>query len=174
MSSRNIFRVAAIHRESTVHGPGARYVIWLQGCDKRCPGCIAPEWQPMAGGMPVDVGKLAGDILARPHLSGVTISGGEPLLQSGPLVALLTILRMQRQDLSVILFTGYTMGQLVLGGTDDQRRVLSMCDLVIDGPYIESLNDDKGLRGSSNQVLHFITDALRPYKTELETSPPQG
>ena len=41
-------------------------------------------------------------------------------------------------------------------------------DLLIDGPYIEELNDGKGLRGSSNQRLHFLTNKLLPFKEHLE------
>lgn len=45
--------------------------------------------------------------------------------------------------------------------------VLSMTDLLIDGQYVDKLNDGVGLRGSSNQRLHFQTDRLLPYKDEL-------
>jgi anaerobic ribonucleoside-triphosphate reductase activating protein len=164
-------RLAAACRNSTTSGPGQRYVIWLQGCDKRCPGCISPEWQRKEGGMVADVRKLAADILSSGR--DLTISGGEPLLQSTPLAQMLAILRVSRQNITVILYTGYTVGQIILGGTDDQRRVLSMVDLVIDGPYIEALNDDCGIRGSSNQGFHYITDALKPYRAEMENAPRQ-
>jgi anaerobic ribonucleoside-triphosphate reductase activating protein len=41
-------------------------------------------------------------------------------------------------------------------------------DLLIDGEYIDSLNDGVGLRGSSNQRFLFLTDRLEPYREQLE------
>ena len=163
-------RLAAICRNSSNHGPGTRYTVWVQGCDKKCKGCISPEWQTTTGGMDMDTEELALDILTRPAVTGVTISGGEPLLQAPALVALLSMLRRARPSIDVILFTGYTMGQLALGGTPDQHLAISLVDLVIDGPYVAHLNDNKGLRGSSNQTLTYITDRLRSYHEQLTTS----
>ena len=41
-------------------------------------------------------------------------------------------------------------------------------DLLIDGEYVDELNDGMGLRGSSNQRLHFMSNRLLPFKEELE------
>lgn len=62
-------------------GPGKRYVIWTQGCEKRCPGCINPEGRDPSGGYEKSVPELIGSIAAAGDITGVTVSGGEPFLR---------------------------------------------------------------------------------------------
>lgn len=62
-------------------GPGKRFAIWMQGCAKRCKGCINPEGQDLQGGYETDVKKLTDKILENDDITGITISGGEPFLQ---------------------------------------------------------------------------------------------
>ena len=69
-----------------------------------------------------------------------------------------------RPELNVIIFTGFLKENLL---SKEALSVLSLTDLLIDGRYIDELNDGIGLRGSSNQRLHFLTDRLLPYKKEL-------
>jgi hypothetical protein len=97
---------------SYANGPGARAVMWVQGCPVRCPGCCNPGTHRFAAGNWVAVDDLAHEILAlRQHIQGVTISGGEPLAQADALTELLLIVRTQ-SDLSVVLFTGYAWDEL--------------------------------------------------------------
>lgn len=63
------------------------------------------------------------------------------------------------------MFTGYTIEQVRSG---DSKQVLEYIDVLIDGEYKEELNDNRGLRGSSNQRIHFLTPVLLGYKEELE------
>ena len=44
-------------------GPGTRYVVWVSGCHRSCPGCIAPDSHDMTKGTPVETGALAWEIL---------------------------------------------------------------------------------------------------------------
>ena len=149
-----------------VLGPGKRFVIWVQGCHRRCPGCLAPDSWPIEGGHAEDVSALARRILKKADVEGLTISGGEPFLQPRALCALIDALRAER-DLGVIVYTGYTLE--ALRGMDDAwiRALLERVDLLIDGPYMEALNDDLGLRGSSNQRAIHLTgrylDALEAF-----------
>ena len=52
----------------TVLGPGKRFVVWTQGCDRHCPGCTAPEAQDMHSGEEISVDALATEILDPIHL----------------------------------------------------------------------------------------------------------
>jgi len=70
--------------------------------------------------------------------------------------------------MDVILFTGYLMEDLQ---SVQAKALLNYIDLLIDGEYYDELNDNRGLRGSSNQRLHFVTDRLLPWKDELLHSP---
>lgn len=83
-------RVSSLQSLGTVDGPGLRYVIFLQGCPLRCVYCHNPEtWDP-AGGTAYAPEELVEKVLrCRSYFGeqgGVTVSGGEPLLQA-PFVA---------------------------------------------------------------------------------------
>lgn len=164
--SNNMLSIYDLCRQgSRVLGPGLRYIVWTQGCPFHCDGCISPNSRPMTSDKLVCITELANDILSQTHIEGLTISGGEPFLQAAVLTRLLEIVHNGRPDLSVILYTGYTKEAL---SWEDAQRLISHIDLLIDGPYVKSLNDNKGVRGSSNQRLHFLSSRLLPWKDELE------
>lgn len=134
-----------------VLGPFRRYALWVQGCSKQCKGCISPEAQPIEGGTEIDVGDLAAEILSVPEIEGITISGGEPFLQQDVLVELVNQIKSKR-DLGVIVYTGMLYAEI------KDMPLAQRCDLIVDGEYIEELNDDMSLRGSSNQEIICLTD----------------
>ena len=143
-----------------VLGPGVRYVLWVQGCKKRCPGCIAPDAQSESGGHTVDAGALAWEI-AFSKAEGLTISGGEPFLQAKPLAEMIDELAHisaihGKEMLGIIVYTGYQYEELLK--QPQAKELLERIDLLVDGEYIESLNDGKGLRGSSNQRAIPVSD----------------
>lgn len=139
------------HCKTSALGPAQRYALWVQGCNKRCPGCISPEAQPLDGGYSVEVERLAHEILSQPDIEGITISGGEPFLQQIALCELIDTVR-SRRDIGVIVYTGMHYSEI------KNTALAQRCDLIIDGEYIEELNDDRSLRGSSNQQIICMTD----------------
>jgi len=145
-------------------GPGLRYVIWTQGCPFHCAECATPDSRPITNDKEVSTIVLARDILSQPNIKGITISGGEPFLQAASLANLLTIVLNERPELTVIVYTGYQIEDLKGAASE---ALLAHTDLLIDGPYRQELNDNQGLRGSSNQRLHFLTPRLLPWKEEL-------
>ncbi len=79
-------RVHSIQSMGTLDGPGVRYVIFLQGCGLRCACCHNPDtWKP-DGGQEYDARELVGRAVRfREYFGregGITLSGGEPLLQA--------------------------------------------------------------------------------------------
>ena len=148
----------------TVLGPGTRYVLWVQGCHKSCPGCIAPNSRNMQEGKTIKPSALAWEI-ALSHADGLTISGGEPFLQSEALADMLDILQPIR-NMGVIVFTGYTYEELLT--MPSAQKLLSRIDLLIDGEYIQELNDHRGLRGSRNQRYICLTDRYKEDVSALE------
>lgn len=145
-------------------GPGNRFAVWVQGCPFNCMGCISQAWIPFKKAQVVEVEDLALFISQREDIVGVTLSGGEPMMQAGRLTQLLRLVKTQRPELSVMVFSGFTLKQLVW---DEAQDLLGQCDLLVDGQYIENLNDGHGLRGSNNQQFHFLTDKLLPFKDEI-------
>ncbi len=143
-------------------GPGRRAGVWVQGCPFRCRGCIAPEWQPFKPGIQVSPKHLAAAILAEPQLSGVTLSGGEPLSQAEALCALLELLKKHRH-FDVICFTGYRLEEILRHPPSAHvLRLLDQVDVLIDGPYQDDLKLAEGLRGSSNQRFHYLSRNIAP------------
>ncbi|MEV0235611.1 4Fe-4S single cluster domain-containing protein [Nonomuraea sp. NPDC050786] len=155
-----ILMVADTHPACHVLGPGVRFCVWVQGCPLRCKGCVSQEWIPMAGGRPTPVGELAARV-AEQARDGLTLSGGEPFAQAGPLSALVTAVRRARPGLSVMAYTGWTVEWLRAAGTDDQRRLLGLLDLLVDGPYVAARHADLRWRGSANQRIHLLSDRHR-------------
>ncbi|MBO3460158.1 radical SAM protein [Aetokthonos hydrillicola Thurmond2011] len=151
-----LLNVAEICPASRTLGPGQRFVIWVQGCCFNCRGCVSPDWIPQTQATPIKPPELADAILSVPNTEGLTVSGGEPMLQAKALSELFDCLRQQR-DLSIICFTGFTLEQLQAKNEPAINQILTDIDVLIDGQYIPELNDNKGWRGSSNQVVHFLT-----------------
>lgn len=153
-----LLNIAAICPSTRVLGPGQRCVIWVQGCCFDCPGCVAPDWIPQKQAQLIEPVKLADYILTLPSgLDGITVSGGEPMLQAEGLNKLFTYLK-QKSNLSIICYSGFTLQQIQAKNEPIFRQLLEQIDVLIDGLYIAQLNDNLGFRGSSNQVVHFLSD----------------
>jgi anaerobic ribonucleoside-triphosphate reductase activating protein len=159
-AGRDVVNVAETCIGTKALGPGIRSVVWVQGCSLHCPGCIAPDWIPRRAARLVAPEELATELLADPAVSGLTLSGGEPMIQAAALAAMVRAARAQR-DLTVICFTGHTLRELRERPRGREvTDLLEQVDVLIDGPYVAAANDGKGLRGSSNQVVHHLTGRL--------------
>lgn len=164
--TRDMLSIYDLCRQGTkALGPGLRYVVWTQGCPFRCDGCATPDSRPYSDNRQVRVTDLAEDILSQPHIEGITLSGGEPFLQAAALADLLDVVLKRRPELTVISFSGYKKEAL---SWPEAERLMDKLDLLIDGPYVKELNDNIGMRGSSNQRFHFLTSRLLPWKKEME------
>lgn len=154
-------RIAGVSKESVVDGPGLRYVIFAQGCPHRCRGCHNPEtWDP-AGGREAAIEEFLGDLRKNPLLQGVTLTGGDPFLQAGPLAELARRVRESGKD--VVAYTGYTWEKLLEMAEEDQgvKALLMNTDILVDGPYIQEQKDLKlAFRGSANQRVIDVRASL--------------
>lgn len=166
-------RVHRIKEHCSVLGPGTRAVLWFQGCSFSCPGCIANEMNSSSQYEVFSPQSLASKIASIVGIEGVTLSGGDPFDQ--PLEAMTEFLRLIRANtsLSVMCYTGRTMDQLIKLGRKNPPSeqqidaMLSNIDLLVDGLYVEQLNDGSLWRGSSNQVIHFLTDRYVHLKSSI-------
>lgn len=149
-------RIHGTEAQVTALGSGYRFAVWVQGCLRRCPGCISPDTWNMEEGYDRDTAELAEEIL-NSGCDGITISGGEPFLQAEALSDMLTRVR-KKKDIGVIIYTGNTLEELKAQHSEYIERLLALCDLLVDGAYVEEQNDGKNLRGSSNQRALALTD----------------
>lgn len=142
--------LARMYYPVTVLGPGSRVGIWMNGCDRRCTGCISPELQIYAKSKEVGINEILQMIQRiRAPIDGFTISGGEPFYRPKALNELVKALADISDD--ILIFSGYTIEELKAKGKKEIDSVLDICAALIDGPYVEKSNNNRGLRGSSNQ-----------------------
>lgn len=87
------------------------------------------------------------------RIEGITLLGGEPLDQASATRAIAR--RAKEEGLSLVLFTGYELDEIVDQGLDD---ILSYVDILITGRYVERLRTlEHQWIGSTNQAIHFLT-----------------
>jgi anaerobic ribonucleoside-triphosphate reductase activating protein len=149
-----LLRIAGVDEESVVDGPGVRMTVFTQGCTHHCPGCHNPHTHDPAGGEWADTEELLARFRAKPLLSGLTLSGGEPLLQAQAAAALACGVKALEKN--VLLYSGYTLEELreLSREDEDVARLLAHTDILIDGPYIEAERDiGLAFRGSRNQRI---------------------
>lgn len=145
-------------------GPGRRLVIWTVGCSKHCKGCANPELWLFDKNKEISIDRLYEIILSyinNEEIDGVTISGGDPFEQLPELLYLLKYLSQITDD--IIVYTGFSFEELSkLCSEDEMKFIKQTVTLLIDGKYIEELNDNKcQLRGSTNQKLIFFNNKHR-------------
>ncbi len=162
---------------SFANGPGARFVIWTQGCSLGCPGCFNPETHAntQVTGMACRIDELMARICeAASNIEGITISGGEPLEQPDALQELLKRVRTQT-NLGVILFSGFSMAEIQ--AVPSRMGVLNHVDALLAGRYEARYRIATALRGSLNKQLVLLTgrysladfDAVPPTEIIIET-----
>ncbi|AZV56372.1 4Fe-4S single cluster domain-containing protein [Clostridium sp. AWRP] len=151
---------------TNVEGPGKRACIWVQGCSRHCPKCAAPSTWDKNKGYEVKIEELAHKILKGPKIEGVTFVGGEPFEQADALSKLALLLK--AKNLSVVTFTGYLLEELQKSTYSSIKNLLSLTDILIDGPYIYEKKDlSRPWVGSSNQRYHFLTHRYDYLKDNL-------
>lgn len=135
---------------SRLLGPNKRYLIWFQGCDKNCKGCMSQLSRDLKIKNEIEVDDIVEDILKQ-DVEGITISGGEPFLQIDGLTELVS--KVKSKGLGVIVYTGYLYDDI------KHLEVMRDIDILIDGPYIDELNmNNDAYRGSSNQRIIALSD----------------
>ena len=141
-----LMRLLNVYKENISDGPGLRYSIYLAGCRHACPGCHNPEsWSPDGGILLTErvLEDIIEEIRSNPLLDGITVSGGDPFFDPD---------------------TGFTIEYLLRSPL--HRPALEYIDVLVDGPFVESLLDPRlSFRGSSNQRLIEI-DHTQPLSLE--------
>ncbi|GAB4315621.1 MAG: 4Fe-4S single cluster domain-containing protein [Promethearchaeota archaeon] len=157
--------MAHVQERSHANGPGCRAVVWFRGCEFRCPGCANQDLWPREPCSWVSPGELFSRLAGIEEIEGVTLTGGEPLLQGDGLVELLELLG--GVDLSVVCFTGFEWEEIPTKLRDVlEKRV----DVLVAGRFVRELSQDPGpLRGSSNQRVIFLSSRYSP--EDLEGGP---
>ncbi len=163
-------RIAGVVNDSIVDGPGLRFSVFTQGCSHHCPGCHNPETHDPQGGHDEDTDALIAKMKKNPLLSGITLTGGDPLEQSAPCLELAKAAH--AAGLNVWAYTGYTWEQLLNRADPDQMALLREVDVLVDGPFIQGERSlELDYRGSKNQRLIDVPASLRENRVVLWTPP---
>ena len=101
-------------------------------------------------------------ILNQPDIEGLTLSGGEPMLQAEALSTLIDSIREER-DIGVMCYTGFRLEHLKDHGSASQKSLLEKIDLLVDGVYVATLQNDLLWRGSRNQRILILSDRYRDF-----------
>lgn len=142
-------KVHSIESFGTVDGPGIRFVLFLQGCHLKCKYCHNRDTWDIKGGNYASLDDIFSKIMRYKNYihpnGGVTITGGEPLLQVNFLIELFT--KLKKEGIHTCIDTS---GMVSL--TDDIKKLLSMTDLVL--LDIKHIDDEKckDLVGFSNKL----------------------
>ena len=163
-----------IDKASINNGPGVRVVLWVSGCTLYCKGCQNQEsWNFNAGKLfDEKVKKELFKALDKPYIQGITFSGGHPLEDENvnDIFNLVTDIKDNFPDKDIWLYTGYTFGHILNDPSESintmlRRKIISMCDVVVDGQYIEQQRDiTLKFRGSKNQRLVDVKESIKQNK----------
>ena len=143
-------KVHSIESFGTVDGPGIRFVLFLQGCHLECKYCHNRDTWDINGGEYKSVDDIVEKVKEYknyiiPSGGGVTVTGGEPLLQVKFLIEFFE--RLKKEGINTCIDTS---GMVAL--TEDIKEVLKMTDLVL--LDIKHIDDEKckDLVGKSNKL----------------------
>ena len=163
-------RIAGTVNDSIVDGPGLRFTVFTQGCPHRCPGCHNPETHDAAGGTLADTDELIARFQKNPLLSGITLSGGDPMAQPSPCAHLARAAH--AAGLNVWTYTGYTLEALLLENDEARLSLLRETDVLVDGPFHQAERSlELKFCGSRNQRLINLPETLRTGTVVLWSAP---
>ncbi len=156
-------RIHSFESLGAVDGPGVRFVIFMQGCSLKCKYCQNRDTWDIHGGQEYSVDEILEKILRFKNYimpnGGVTISGGEPLLQAKFLIELFT--KLKEHNIHTCIDTSGSFNI-----TDDIKKLIDLTDLFL--LDIKCINDEKciELTGVSNRkeliFAKYLSDNNKP------------
>ena len=152
-------KYSGLIRNDLAAAPGISVSFFTQGCPHRCKGCHNPETWDFEGGKEFTPEVLY-DIYRALEANGIErsfcVMGGEPMCEQNLFLTCMVLQNVKSHfpQVKTYLWTGYYYEQLLKMSDPKIGLILSMVDVLIDGPYIESKRDlTLPLRGSSNQSI---------------------
>lgn len=139
-----------ITKDDMLNGDGLRVVLWVSGCNHNCKECHNPVTWDIRGGLPFDQAAREElfEELEKPYISGVTLSGGDPLHPDNreDIGKLVDEICDKFPNKTIWLYTGYDWEDIC------QLPFIRKVDVVVDGEFIVAKKDNRlHWKGSSNQ-----------------------
>ena len=156
-SYTNNIRILDIKYGTSVDGIGLRTSLYCAGCNNRCPGCHNPQSWDENGGTSMSIPDLFKLIM---HADmNVTFTGGDPMLHPEGFISLARLIK-EKSNKTIWCYTGYSFEDLLLHPV--RRQLVELCDVLVDGRYIEAERDlSLHFRGSRNQRIIDVQKSLQ-------------
>ncbi len=155
-STNNSIRILSIKYGTSVDGIGLRTSLYCAGCENHCPGCHNPQSWNEDGGEAISVDELYTRIVDADM--NVTFTGGDPMFHPEGFIALASLIK-RNTNKTIWCYTGYQFEALLAHPT--RRQLVELCDVIVDGRYIEAERDlSLHFRGSRNQRIIDVKASL--------------
>ena len=146
--------ISGISYPDVNNGLGCRVTLWVSGCSHHCKGCQNKEtWDKKSGRVfsKEDKDKLF-EILSKPYIKGLTLSGGDPLDSFDEVLQLVEEIRDTFGSTKDIwLYTGYTLNQIK---NSEKKEILPYINYLVDGLFeLDKRDITLKFRGSTNQII---------------------
>lgn len=154
-------RYGQIREYDVANGPGIRTSIFVTGCTRQCLNCFNEEYQDFNFGdlWTKKESDLVLSFLKKDNIKGLTILGGEPFENTKDLINIVQYIA-SHSNKSIWIYSGWTFEQLIKD--PDNVQLLKLCDVLVDGPFVEDLKDlNLKFRGSSNQRIINIKETFK-------------
>lgn len=156
-----MLHIAGINYESTADAEGVACTIFFSGCKHFCNGCHSKDTWDFNYGKEISnelINVINSEIDKRPFLSALVLSGGDPMYSAVEIKEF--ILKIHIPNNNIWCYTGFLMEQII--ENYEMRELLNLCNVLIDGKYIDSQRDiTLPYRGSKNQRLIDIQKSLQ-------------
>ncbi|MDD7305248.1 MAG: anaerobic ribonucleoside-triphosphate reductase activating protein [Peptoniphilaceae bacterium] len=154
-------RYGQIRKYDVANGPGIRTSFFVTGCDAHCKNCFNTEYMSFDHGdiwTDAETNKVI-ENLKQKEVEGLSILGGEPFENTLDLLEVIKKIR-KHSDKSIWVYSGFTFE--ILSAIPIARELLSYCDVLVDGLFVEEKKDLKlKFRGSSNQRIIDVQKSLK-------------
>lgn len=154
--------IVGINFESIVDGEGVRVVVFASGCKHNCKGCHNPASHSFTAGRPFTQAlqtEVIDYIKTTPFVSGLTLSGGDPMYSAKEIVPFIQRLRSEVQDITIWIYTGFSFETIL--ENREMLELLKLCDVLVDGAFVLELRDiTLPYKGSKNQRIIDIQKSL--------------
>lgn len=170
---------AEIKTNDISNGEGVRTSLFVSGCRHHCKNCFNEMTWDFGYGELFTEETMTRIFESVDHdwVNGISLLGGEPFEPENQRVLLpfLVMFKEKFPNKDVWCYTGFTLEQIIdkseprsRAVTEDTAEMLSLIDVLVDGPYVEDLHDiSLKFRGSSNQRVIDIKKTLQAKKIVL-------
>ena len=151
-------RIHSLESFGTVDGPGVRYVVFVQGCPMRCAYCHNPDTWAMDGGTVMEASYIIEQYERNKGFyrgGGITVTGGEPLMQVDFLIELFTLAK-QKGIHTCIDSSGIAFNRKNEAFLEKMDKLVALTDLVmLDIKHIDPEKHKELTSQPNENILEF-------------------